>query len=283
MPDISQWRMDAYSLKGHGEWNEDALVINEAASVYGVVDGATSLSPYRNQEGRTGGYIASQLAAAHFKNMEQQQTLEVTVTEANRALREKMAAEGVDISDSSSLWSAALVAVQVHPYSIDYVQAGDCMLLAKYKDGTVRALTHSQLAHIDQKTLGAMEELRAEGVSDPVELRTRLTPLLLDNRTKANTLAGYGVLNGSLDFPLFLEKGTFNRANLESLYMVSDGLYTEGTDWNELVDNLDRLGAEGYARGLYDKEQEDHLLLAVPRLKVSDDKTCVVLHLDKNK
>lgn len=281
MPESSQSRMDAYSLKGDGEWNEDALVINQAASVYGVVDGATSLSPYRNQDGYTGGYMASQTAAEYFANMDQQQTLEQTAVEANRALREKMAAEGISISDSSSLWSAAFVAVQVHEYSVDYVQAGDCMLLAKYKDGTLRVLTHSQLTHIDQKTLGAMEELRAEGVSDPLELRTRLTPLLLDNRAKANTLAGYGVLNGSPDFPLFLEKGTFNRANLASLYMVSDGLYTEGTNWNELVDALDRLGAEGYARTLYNKEQEDRLLVEVPRLKVSDDKTCVVLHLDK--
>ncbi|MNC59082.1 hypothetical protein D3C75_1088670 [compost metagenome] len=100
------------------------------------------------------------------------------------------------------------------------------MLLCRYRDGSVRALTHTQVAHIDQKTLNRMAELRAGGVADPAELRRLLIPMLQDNRRKANTLEGYGVMNGSAEFPLFLEKGTFNRANVESLYLISDGLFT---------------------------------------------------------
>ncbi|MGN7763252.1 protein phosphatase 2C domain-containing protein [Paenibacillus sp. 22594] len=271
--------MDTCSLKGDGEWNEDALVIHEEACVYGVVDGATSLSPYRNPEGQTGGYIAAQLAAIYFMGMNPHGKLEQTAAEANQALWQQMVAEGVDIGEAANRWSAALVVVQIHEYSVEYVQAGDCMLLARYKDGTIRALTHPQLAHVDRKTLDKMAQLRAEGISDPAELRIRLTPHLTGNRALANTIHGYGVLNGDPRFPQFLEKGTFNRANLESLYMFTDGLYTEESKWSELTDALDRLGAEGYAGALHDKEQEDRMLLEVPRLKVSDDKTCVVLHL----
>ncbi|OKP83918.1 hypothetical protein A3844_21300 [Paenibacillus helianthi] len=279
MPEASQWKMDTCSLKGDGEWNEDALVIHEEGCVYGVVDGATSLSPYRNPEGQTGGYIAAQLAAAHFMTMDPHGKLEQTATEANQALWQQMVAEGVDTGEASNRWSAALVVVQIHEYSVEYVQAGDCMLLARYKDGTVRALTHPQLAHVDRKTLDKMAQLRSEGISDPAELRRALIPNLTGNRNLANTIDGYGVLNGDPRFPQFLEKGTFNRANLESLYMFSDGLYTEESKWTELTDALERLGAEGYAGALYDKEQEDRMLLEVPRLKVSDDKTCIVLHL----
>ncbi|MBW4084747.1 protein phosphatase 2C domain-containing protein [Paenibacillus sp. S150] len=279
MPDSTQWRMDACSIQGDGEWNEDALAVNEAASVYGVVDGATSLSAYRNVEGKTGGYIAAQLAAAHFIAMEGR-ALEQTAVQANLALQEAMAAEGVDLTDASGRWSAALVIVQIHEFSIDYVQAGDCMLLGKYRDGTLRALTHSQLAHVDKRTVERMQELRAEGVENPAELRRRLMPLLQDNRKRANTLEGYGVLNGDPRFPQFLERGTFNRANLESLYMFTDGLYTGAERWEDVINGLDTHGAEGYARELYRKEQADRLLLEVPRLKVSDDKSCVVLHLD---
>ncbi|QQZ61562.1 protein phosphatase 2C domain-containing protein [Paenibacillus sonchi] len=280
MPEVPYRKIDRYSLQGDGEWNEDALVIHDAASVYGVVDGATSLSAYRNPEGQTGGYIAARLAAAYFMGMNPNRKLEQIAIEANQALRQQMVAEGVDTEEASNLWSAALVVVQIHEYSIDYVQAGDCMLLARYKDGTVRALTHSQLSHMDRKTLEQMAGLRAKGVSDPAELRSRLTPHLMGNRAAANTLAGYGVLNGDPRFAQFLEKGTFNRANLESLYMFSDGLYTEGTNWPDLTAALDSLGAETCARTLYAKEQEDRMLLEVPRLKISDDKTCVVLHLE---
>lgn len=276
MDSMSQWEMETYSLKGDGEWNEDALVVNESAHIYGVVDGATSLSPYRNQEGFTGGYLAAQLAAAYFTALGEQ-PLELAAIEANERLREAMAAEGVDITDSSALWSAAYVIIKVHECSIEYIQSGDCMLLCRYRDGSVRALTHTQVAHIDQKTLNRMAELRAGGVADPAELRRLLIPMLQDNRRKANTLEGYGVMNGSPEFPLFLEKGTFNRANVESLYLISDGLFTGAGGWGSLTADIDQKGLQRCANDIYAAEQEDAMLQKYPRLKISDDKTGLVL------
>lgn len=272
MVSISHWTVEKYTLQGDGQWNEDALIVNEAANIYGVVDGATSLSPYRNKEGMTGGY----LAAAFFGEADAQ-ALEKIAVLANERLREVMEAEGVDVLDASALWSAAYVIVKVNPHSIDYIQSGDCMLLCKYRDGAVRVLTHTQVAHIDRLTLNRMKELRASGVEDPAELRRLLLPLLQDNRRKANTLEGYGVMNGSPEFPLFLEKGTFNRANVESLYLITDGLYSGTESWESLLDSMDAKGLKGYTVELYAREQEDAMLLAVPRLKVSDDKTGLVL------
>ncbi|CQR57795.1 hypothetical protein [Paenibacillus riograndensis] len=49
MPEVPYSKIDTYSLQGDGEWNKDALVIHDAASVYGVIDGASSLSAYRNK------------------------------------------------------------------------------------------------------------------------------------------------------------------------------------------------------------------------------------------
>lgn len=276
MVSISHWTLEKYTLQGDGQWNEDALIVNENAKIYGVVDGATSLSPYRNKEGMTGGYLAAQLAAAFFGQADGQE-LEKIAVQANTRLREVMEAEGVDVLDASALWSAAYVIVKVNPYSIDYIQSGDCMLLCKYRGGAVRALTHTQVAHIDRLTLNRMAELRAAGVEDPHELRRLLLPLLQDNRRKANTLEGYGVMNGSPEFPLFLEKGTFNRANVENLYLITDGLYSGAESWESLLDNMEAKGLKGYTDELYTREQEDAMLLAVPRLKVSDDKTGMVL------
>lgn len=273
---ISHGTLEKYTLQGDGQWNEDALIVNETANIYGVVDGATSLSTYRNKEGMTGGYLAAQLAAAFFGEADGQ-ALEKIAVLANERLREVMEAEGVDVLDASALWSAAYVIVKVNPHSIDYIQSGDCMLLCKYRDGAVRLLTHTQVAHIDRLTLNRMEELRASGVGDLAELRRLLLPLLQDNRRKANTLEGYGVMNGSPEFPLFLEKGTFNRANVESLYLITDGLYSGTESWESLLDSMDAKGLKGYTDELYAREQEDAMLLAVPRLKVSDDKTGLVL------
>ncbi|MDF9844029.1 MULTISPECIES: protein phosphatase 2C domain-containing protein [unclassified Paenibacillus] len=276
MDSMNRRTVEKYTLQGDGQWNEDALIVNEPADIYGVVDGATSLSPYRNKEGMTGGYLAAQLAATFFGEADGQ-ALEKIAVQANARLREVMEAEGVDVLDASALWSAAYVIVKVNPHSIDYIQSGDCMLLCKYRDGAVRALTHTQVAHVDRLTLNRMEELRASGVEDPAELRRLLLPLLQDNRRKANTLEGYGVMNGSTEFPLFLEKGTFNRANVESLYLITDGLYSGVESWESLLDSMDAKGLKGYTDELYAREQEDAMLLAVPRLKGSDDKTGMVL------
>ncbi len=84
-------------------------------------------------------------------------------------------------------------------------------------------------------------------------------------------------MNGSPEFPLFLEKGTFNRANVENLYLITDGLYSGAESWESLLDNMEAKGLKGYTDELYTREQDDAMLLAVPRLKVSDDKTGMVL------
>ncbi|MNU04416.1 hypothetical protein D3C72_2488150 [compost metagenome] len=62
-------------------------------------------------------------------------------------------------------------------------------------------------------------------------------------------------MNGSPEFPLFLEKGTFNRANVESLYLITDGLYSGAESWRSLLDSIDAKGLQGYTDELYAAEQ----------------------------
>ncbi len=272
--------IETCSIQEDGLLNEDALILNESLQIYGVVDGATSLTAYRNIAGLTGGYLAAQNVTAYCRGMKEQQSLEEVAIEANAALQDQMLAEGIDTADSSALWSAACVVARIHPYQIEYIQAGDCMLVCKYKDGSIRVLTHTQVAHVDQLTQNVVEELRAQGVSDPAEIRQRLIPRLQANRKKANTLEGYGVMNGSPNFPLFLEKGTINRANLQSIYMVSDGLFTGFKDWPDLIENIDKYSLSGFAEYILEQEQEDGQRTKYPRLKGSDDKTGLVIHFD---
>lgn len=87
-------------------------------------------------------------------------------------------------------------------------------------------------------------------------------------------------MNGSPNFPLFLEKGTINRANLQSIYMISDGLFTGFKDWPDLIENIDKYSLSGFAEYILEQEQEDGQRLKYPRLKGSDDKTGLVIHFD---
>ncbi|BFH14475.1 protein phosphatase 2C domain-containing protein [Paenibacillus melissococcoides] len=148
--------MQTCHLQGSGIWNEDALVVNERNQVYGVVDGATSLGGYRDKSSNTGGYIAAQLLAAHAIEAADGMPLEQLVMQANAALGDRMREAGIDMADKAQRWSAAFALFRVREDWIEYVQAGDCMLFAKYKDGTYRRLTHDQVARFDRACCGSV-------------------------------------------------------------------------------------------------------------------------------
>jgi hypothetical protein len=268
--------------------NEDALIINDKDKVYGVADGATSLTGNLYGSGLTGGYIAAQILASRLQDGLSGATLEEAVIQANDALRQRMIDEGIDIADKRQLWSAAFAVFQVRDTYVEFVQAGDCMLFAKYADGSYRRVTHDQVAHVDRITLAKRREAIELGITEPAELRNYLYPTLSENRQKANTREGYAVLNGEVDFRLFLETGRFSRACLTRLYAVTDGMFhsLDGVNpdeaWTRMLMEIDRVGLEAYAENLVRAEQADADCTKVPRLKISDDKTGIVLDVGQD-
>jgi hypothetical protein len=55
------------TTKGDGRLNEDALIINERHSIYGVADGVSSVVPFTSEENLTGGFIASITAKEYLE------------------------------------------------------------------------------------------------------------------------------------------------------------------------------------------------------------------------
>jgi hypothetical protein len=277
--------MQTCSIQGNGRLNEDARIVNEADRVYGVVDGATSLTDYRDAQGRTGGYIAAHLLASRMGGFSADQSLREIAVEANTALRESMLGAGVDVTDVKQPWSAAFVVFRIRDTFIEYVQAGDCMLFARYADGTYRQLTYDQIASADRILLQKRREAAGRGITDPAEARAYTLPTLCANRAKANTLDGYSVLNGDVRFGDYVESGRFSRARVERLYAVTDGLFHSleaedpGAVWTQMLQGIDSRGLEAYAADLVRMEEEDTDCSRYPRLKVADDKTGLVLDL----
>ena len=50
--------------KGSGKINEDELLIKD--NLFAIFDGASSLIPYENEKGETGGKIAAEIAKKSF-------------------------------------------------------------------------------------------------------------------------------------------------------------------------------------------------------------------------
>ncbi|MDF2649332.1 MAG: hypothetical protein K0Q73_5137 [Paenibacillus sp.] len=273
-------------VQGNGHLNEDALIVNAKDNLYSVVDGATSLINYHNASGHTGGYIAAHILAAHLQQVPTDTSLEEMVIRANDALRHSMVEAGVDLTDKRQLWSAAFVIFRVRNTYVEYVQAGDCMLFAKYTDGTYRRVTHDQVAHADRITLQKCLEAKAQGIVEPTKIREYLLPTLCENRRKANTREGYAVLNGEIEFSHYIETGRVSRACLTRLYAVTDGLFhcLDSIDpdetWTRMLAEIDDQGLEAYAVNLVQMERADPDCSKYPRLKVSDDKTGIVVDLE---
>jgi hypothetical protein len=271
------------SIPGSSQNNEDALVINHKDQIYGVIDGATSVTPYRNSKGQTGGYLAANLLSSYLQDVPESRSLASVVLEANEALHIMMKDAGVDVSSKQNLWCSVFAVFRVHSHYIEYVQAGDCMLFAKYADGTLRPLSHCQVSHLDAISIKKREEARILGFTTNESIFEYVLPTIRGNRMKSNTLQGYSVMNGEPELAQFLEHGFFNRACLSRLYAMTDGLFypkeniEEETDWKNTLTQIDNRGLQYYASDVLQIELTDLSCIRYPRHKISDDKTGIVI------
>lgn len=277
-------KIDCLSVKGTSALNEDAYVINRQQGIYGVVDGVSSLVPYRDEQKRTGGWIAANLVKSYFEQLADAMDVDLRqhVESVNQLLRERMEAAGVDFHKKESLWGAALALVKLTQSDIHYVQTGDCMIFAVYRNGKIRALTHPQTDHIEDRVLQKWADGVRRGIATRAELFQLVEDDLMQNRHRSNQADGYGVLNGESAAVHFLEAGRINATNVKQLILLTDGLFMpsakESVSFPWDVRAIAEKGLEAYADVLLDMENSDPECLRFPRFKKSDDKTGIVIH-----
>jgi serine/threonine protein phosphatase PrpC len=266
------------TLKGDREFNEDALILNENDNIYGVVDGVTSLIPYRNEKGETGGYIAANLVKEYFEKNTECLDLYEGFTEANCILKEAMLKENIDVKKKEQLWGAAAAIVKVEPSHIHFIQTGDCMIFVQYNCDRLRTLTYDQVAHIEALTLKKWEEGIQQGLKTKEKLRSYVHEVLVANRYKSNSWSGYGVINGEEEAIQFAEYGTINKTNIKKIILLSDGLLMHESSWEATARSILEMGMDNYAQHIQMIEDSDPMCTKYTRLKKSDDKTGIVIH-----
>lgn len=266
LPDV-----DVIHEKGSGETNED-LFINEDG-LYGVFDGATSLSSRRFSQGRTGGYIAAALAAEVLR--ENCRDLCSSVVEANNRIR--MAQDTVISSDSEryALWSTSLAVTRISESRLEYCSLGDAFILILTEDGGYRLLT--QEMDIDRKTLSMWKAYSGKKRSIYEVLSEQIRKV----RSRMNI--DYGVLNGETEALRFVESGSISLTDVTDVLLLTDGLLIprenpeEPHDWDCFVE-LYRSGGLGevrdYVRGLQRLDPDNR---RYPRFKTHDDIAAVAV------
>lgn len=198
--------------------NEDNFAC--AGNLFGVFDGASSLVPDLYQ-GKTGAWWASHLVSREFAKNDAD--LFELGSRANKKLQLKMTAMGVESSDRLQCWSTSAAVCRVQDDSIEWLQSGDCQILAITADEECKLLTpyHNH----DQATLLQLKELFAQNNPAP---RKVLQPQIEKVRCQMNQ--SYGAFNGETAALDFFQLGSQPLKGIRHLLIFTDGLFPPDED-----------------------------------------------------
>ena len=277
------------TIKGDGLLNEDALIINEELSLFGVADGVSSLVPFISEENLTGGYMASHMVKEHMESSDlDNNSLLHILTKTNERLHNKMREYGIELKNKDELWGTAVAVVRLVENGIEFIQTGDCMILAVYESGEVRPLTRLQVEHLEEYAIEIWRECIRRGFRTRDDIIPHVKDQLIANRKKSNTVEGYGVLNGEEEAVDYFEYGKINKVGVTHLILMTDGLFLpaesipEGESyWEHTAESVLQKGIKQYAQDLINLEETDPQCITYPRFKKSDDKACIVLQFDR--
>ncbi|MBD0384923.1 protein phosphatase 2C domain-containing protein [Paenibacillus sedimenti] len=271
--------------KGVGVLNEDAIIMHPKANLYGALDGVSSLVPYLNSKKETGGFIAANLVKNYFESVTNPGSLKDHMIEVNDLLREQMVLANIDLEKKEELWGAALAIVRIQDDGVEFIQTGDCMILAVYANEEVRPLTWRQVSHLEAPAFAKWQEGITKGLKSHKELHETVIDTIRKNRYRANTDGGYGVLNGEKDAVRFFEYGKINLTYLKHIILLTDGMFLptnivpeQSSYWSFVAQRILNKGIKLYTQELIELEDSDPECIQHIRFKKSDDKTAMVIN-----
>ena len=258
-------RIEQIFEQGSSSLNEDNLAC--ADNLFGVFDGASSLVPDLYQ-GKTGAWWASHLVSSEFAKNDA--SLFELGSRANKKLQLKMTAAGVENADRLQCWSTSAAVCRVQEDSVEWLQSGDCQILALGADGECKLLT--PFLNHDRPTLQCLKQLIEQNVPEPGK---RLRPQIEKVRRQMNQ--SYGVFNGETAALDFLQLGSHSLKGVRHLLIFTDGLFPPGEDPAEQPDFcwLAELYLQGGLKNVQQEirrlECEDPDCRRFPRFKQHDD------------
>lgn len=254
--------------------SEDSIVLNETIDVYGVFDGATPIIPFKDEQGMNGAYLASNTFKDYFSGLYRNDlSLVEGIMAANRMLRAYMEKYKVNQAKYENLWSTCAAIIKIEQDGIiSFAQLGDCMIIAEYLNGTIKALTKDTVKDISYRAKAWREEQRKQGVKIPnEEYYQERTQQLIFNRSLANKKNGYTVANGKKEVLNFIQHGQVNISEIKTLLMITDGLFHPKTSLEETFIKIQTIGFHRYSMELEQYEKSNNLR--------SDDKSGIMIQL----
>lgn len=268
-------KTDMIHEKGSGRINEDAISLN--GTLFGVFDGATSLTRDTYDNDKTGGFLASRIARDIF--LSGNGPLTGLAQLANTAICEKMLSCGVNMDDKAALWSTSCAVVRIREDHIEWVQTGDSLLLLIHEDDSYH-IPITDYDH-DRETLLMWKNLANRAGEK------KIFDLLNEQirKIRAGMNVTYGVLNGESHFERFLNTGKVSRDGVKHILLFTDGLFLPSPhpdrepDFDTFVDIFLRGGLTALRDHVRRIEKTDPDCKRYPRFKPHDDIAAVAITL----
>lgn len=282
---------DAATRQGQGRRNEDRMIALPEQQLYAVIDGVSGLEPITDEEGHTAGEMAALGIARGLESItitaaidSPLDVMRARLMDANRKLDNTMRQYGIAPHDTGRRFGAVHAAVWLDEHYAYWTQTGDCMIYALYESGEVRAVTYDRVAPFDERALSAWMEHEEDWREhrQPEEIRQ----LMRQNRSRANTEYGYSVLNGDEAVQYRMEYGALPLQGVAHILLVSDGIYPWHVDeeqssmelWFQYIINT---GMKQCAAALEARERMDEYCNQIPRFKMCDDKSGILLTIER--
>lgn len=259
--------------QGSGKVNEDSLFASE--NTFGVFDGATSLEKYMNEDGLTGGIIASRFVSKTFS---QDKELSEILKEANTQLRELMLSSGVDIKQGINRWSTTASVVRLYENYFEWANIGDSSILVIDEDETYNLI--SPYKNHDLEVLKLVKDFDKNKIDNLWEYQPFVNASI---KLQNNRNITYGVLDGSKEAESFISGGTVSLENIKHILLLTDGCYipqqnpSDDEDFSTLTNIFLKDGVDGLKNYVRDLENNDPKLEKYPRFKKSDDLTVIAI------
>jgi serine/threonine protein phosphatase PrpC len=252
---------------------EDAYIINEDRKIYGVLDGSTPLSSYKDGSGHNGAFLAANLFKNYFEKLDgmEKNSLVQDIIHCNELLRIKMEESQIDLMIKHHLWSTCVALVEIKGDRVEFAQLGDCMIIAGFKDRSIKVLTKDTVKGINRRARKKRNKDCQNGINVPKEeFFDNTQNAMIYNRSMANTPEGYSVANGMPEVKNYIQTGTIDRTQLAYLLLTTDGLFWPGKSYEYILEKIIEKGLTKYVEEL---TQE----LADKKLKI-DDRTAIFLN-----
>lgn len=273
--DLATCRVATLLEKGSGELNEDALLRENR--LFGVFDGATSLTGERFAGGKTGGMLAAQTAAQAFAN--EQGSLLHRAAEANRLIRDHQFRHAITLEQRHRLWSTSLAVIRLDSGQMEYCQTGDSLILLLLKDGSCRLVTPD--LDIDRDTLQMWQ-------ASPTASRGSIHELLAEqiHRVRLQMNIDYGVLNGQPEAMDFVHHGRVDLEQVTDVLLFTDGLLLPREDpmarhdWQRFTALYRKGCLTAIREQVRTLQQQDPQCRTYPRFKRHDDIAAIAIGLN---